>query len=131
MIRKYAPSIIYTHFWGDMNQDHRITFDATQIAIRPIKKPIIKKLLCFETPSSTEWGLGKTPFHPNTFVDISKSIKKKIEAMEKYEHEVEPFPHPRSKKSILSRSNYWGTFIGMENVEPFMLMRELSNLNSI
>ncbi len=42
-IKKWNPSIIYTHFWGDVNQDHRVLFEATIIAARPTPNSKIKK----------------------------------------------------------------------------------------
>ena len=36
VVKNWSPSIIYTHYWGDMNQDHRRLFEATKIATRPI-----------------------------------------------------------------------------------------------
>ena len=72
-IKRWKPTIVYTHFWGDVNQDHRVLFDATMIATRPTPNSKINKVICYETPSSTEWGNEK--FFPNYFVDIQKVSK--------------------------------------------------------
>ena len=60
MIRKYAPSIIYTHFWNDLNIDHSLTAKATLTATRPGSPTSVKKILAYEVPSSTEWQIDSS-----------------------------------------------------------------------
>jgi LmbE family N-acetylglucosaminyl deacetylase len=122
-IKKWNPSIIYTHFWGDVNQDHRVLFEATIIATRPTPNSKIKKIICYETPSSTEWGYQQ--FNPNYFIDISKVKKVKIKAFQQYKDEIKSFPHPRSEESIMNRSNYWGSSVGIKNAEAFFILRDI------
>ena len=122
-IKKWNPSIVYTHFWGDVNQDHKVLFDATIIATRPTPNSKINKVICYETPSSTEWG--NQNFKPNHFINIQKVSKMKIKAFQQYRNEIKKFPHPRSKQSILIRSNYWGSSIGIENAEAFIILRDI------
>ena len=43
-IKKISPNIIYTHYWEDVNQDHRKMFEATLIACRPTPNSSIKQL---------------------------------------------------------------------------------------
>ena len=122
-IKKWKPEIIFTHFWGDVNQDHRKLFEATMIAVRPSPSSKIKQVICYEVPSSTDWGLCK--FVPNYFVDISSTINKKINAMKKYKNEIEKYPHPRSLESIKNRSAYWGSSIGKTFAESFFIVRKI------
>jgi len=122
-IKKWNPTIVYTHFWGDVNQDHKVLFEATIIATRPTPNSKIKKIICYETPSSTEWGYQQ--FNPNYFIDISKVKKIKIKAFQQYKEEVKIFPHPRSKESILSRSEYWGSSVGIKNAEAFFILKDI------
>ena len=122
-ISKIKPEIIFTHFWGDVNQDHRRIFEATQIATRPLPDASIKKIICYETPSSTEWGLES--FNPNFFVKIDKTIKKKMKAVNCYKNEIRKSPHPRSTESIIIRSQYWGNVVGVNHAESFIVLREI------
>jgi len=124
LIKKINPTTVYTHFWGDVNQDHRYTFDATLIATRPLPSSKIEKLICFETPSSTEWGYPHQQFSPNLFVDVKRFMDKKLKAFSQYKFEIEKYPHPRSKESLISRSKYWGSLNGIENAESFYIVRE-------
>ena len=73
IIKKINPNIIFTHHFGDLNLDHRITFRAVLTATRPIKNCSVKELYSFEIPSSTEWNFQRKyeAFFPNIFEDIS------------------------------------------------------------
>jgi len=126
VIKELKPEIVYSHFWGDLNQDHQMVFNATSIAVRPLPGSTIKKFLCFETPSSTELSIRSQSFHPNFFVKINKALmKKKIQALEQYKGELRPHPHPRSKEAIANRASHWGTQNGLEYAEAFMSVREI------
>lgn len=125
-IRDINPHIIYTHHSGDINKDHRIVFDATMVAARPTPDNRVKKIYCYETPSSTEWGPSSIkPFKPNVYVDIEKFIDIKLKAMEAYISELRNYPHPRSIEALRIISQYRGIEVGLRNAEAFMLMREL------
>ena len=126
VIEEVKPSIIYTHSRMDTNQDHRVVFEATLIAARPLPESSVKRILSYETLSSTEWRvLPNQMFTPNYFVDISKYIDKKIKAFSCYTTEAKDFPHPRSAKGIRSLAEYRGISIGVEAAEAFVLIREL------
>ena len=126
-IQAYDPTIVYTHYWGDVNQDHRRMFEATLIACRPTPNSSIKQLLCYETPSSTEWGNPFKNNQPTRFVNIEKFIERKIKAVANYSGEIKPFPHPRSKKAIKNRAMFWGSSIGIKYAEAFYVVREIEN----
>ena len=66
-VKKIKPIIVFTHSKHDLNIDHRITFESTLTACRPLKESSVKKLLCFEIASSTEWAFGSfsNNFKPN------------------------------------------------------------------
>ena len=126
-IQKINPEIVYTHHRGDLNIDHRITFNAVLTACRPIDGNPVKKLLSFEVPSSTEWNVqdASTNFNPNVYEDISETIDQKTDAMSAYQNEIRLSPHPRSVEKIRSLAETRGTAAGMNFAEAFMLIREL------
>lgn len=119
------PDVIYTHYPGDLNIDHQITFKAVMTAFRPIKGGTVKEIYSFEIPSSTEWNvpLEAPYFAPNYFVDISNTLKLKINALKEYKSEIRPFPHPRSTKAIKFIANRWGIQVGIEAAEAFVVVR--------
>ena len=119
-----VPDVVYTHYEYDLSMDHRLTFQATLTAFRPVwDKPIT--ILSFELPSGTDWASQSQAFAPNVFVDIKKYQRKKLDALAEYKTEIREFPHPRSKLSLIVRAQYWGTFVGLEFAEPFKLIREV------
>jgi len=119
---KVKPDIVYTHHRRDLNIDHKITYNATLTACRPIKKESVKEIYSFEVPSSTEWNYPNL-FSPNIFVDVTNSIDKKIEALKAYKTEIRKFPHPRSAESIKNIAKRWGCSSGLRFAEAFEAIR--------
>jgi LmbE family N-acetylglucosaminyl deacetylase len=122
-VKSVKPEIVYTHFGGDVNQDHRAIFEATLIALRFNRS--VKKLFCYETLSSTEFGPIK--FESNHYVDISKTLKTKIEAMKGYRKELKAYPHPRSLAGIRLAAKSRGLFMGVKAAEAFRLIRSFES----
>lgn len=126
-VKEIKPDIIYTHYDGDLNIDHQITYRAVLTATRPIEGYFVKEIYQFETVSSTEWsfGAGKAFFSPNVFIDIEEHFQKKCEAMKKYQSELCSFPHPRSLKMLECIAQKWGGTVGKQYVEAFELVRKV------
>lgn len=97
-------------------------------ACRPIEKnkKFLKKILFYETLSSTEWSY-KEKFRPNLYVDITNTIKYKIRSLKLYKSEIRNFPHPRSAMGVEVLAKKRGSEIGMKYAESFMIYRELEN----
>ena len=125
-VRKWEPRVVYTHFLGDLNRDHRIVAEAAMVACRPLSL-FIEGLFGFETPSSTEWS-GTYTFSPNHFVDISATLEHKLQAMGSYPSEVGEDPHPRSLNRLRQRAQYWGSWVMMGAAEPFVLYRQVRRI---
>ena len=127
-IQKYAPETVYTHHWGDLNVDHRTSFNALITACRPTPDQCVNKIFCFEVPSSTGWGASgvDNQFQPNHFVDISDTIDAKMEALSKYDLELRDYPHARSLESVRALSQYRGTTMGVKHAEAFLMYRSIS-----
>ena len=124
----FKPEIIFTHHGGDTNVDHRQTFDAVITATRPMSHEVVKTIITFETPSSTEWQAFNHPnyFKPNLFLEVSKKdVDAKIKGMESYEFEKRKYPHPRSPKALEIQCQRNGVIVGKEYAEAFMLIRSI------
>ena len=123
----FKPDIVYTHYYGDRNIDHRITYDAVMTATRPTNNNSVKEIYTFETPSSTEWGFNgqHMTFNPNVFVDVKNTFSNKLKAMSCYKSELRDYPHPRSLKSLEIIAKRWGTVVDKEFVEAFQLIRKI------
>ena len=120
------PEIVYTHHWGDLNIDHRRTFDAVLTACRP-PGSTVKKILCFEVLSSTEWTAqtAENAFMPNLYVDITNTLEKKISALKEYRSEIRPYPHPRSPEGAEILAKMRGIIVGKRAAEAFHIVREI------
>ncbi len=128
-IRLHKPKIIFTHFENDLNIDHQIIYKAVLTASRPLSKTFVKKIYSFEIPSSTDFSLSRNSkkiFNPNFFVEVEKTIQKKLDLLKLYKDEIKKWPHPRSLKSIKNLSMHRGSQIGKKYAEAFILVRELN-----
>ncbi|GAB6282479.1 MAG: PIG-L family deacetylase [Ignavibacterium sp.] len=123
---EFEPEIIFTHHGGDLNIDHKKTFEAVLTATRPMHTEKVKTIISFETPSGTEWRASADPFHfvPNLFFEVSKeNMQAKINAMESYEYEKREYPHPRSPEALEILAERWGIVVGKKYAEAFCLVR--------
>lgn len=121
------PQIIYTHYSGDLNIDHRRTFQAVLTACRPQPGRSVREIFSCEVLSSTEWAEPRPDqaFIPNTFVDISDTLELKMKAMASYKTELREWPHTRSLKAIEHLARWRGTCVGVEAAEGFMQIRRI------
>ncbi len=126
-IASVEPQVIYTHHAGDLNIDHRIAHQAVVTAARPLPGSAAPTLLFFETPSSTEWQTpaSSAVFAPNWFVDITRTLPKKMKALGAYGAEMRDYPHPRSMQAVESLARWRGACIGVAAAEAFMLGRHV------
>lgn len=122
-VRDIKPQIIYTHHLGDLNADHRITAQAVLTAFRPLPGSSVEAIYGFEVPSSTEWGLD--PFVPDTFVDVTSYLPRKMEALRAYDVEMREFPHPRSYEAVSSLARWRGSIAGLKLAEAFKAYRRI------
>lgn len=125
-VRKHAPAIVYTHHWADLNHDHTRSSECVVTACRPAPEQMVRRILCFEVPSSTGWrGPQRDAFDPNWFVDISKTLAVKLAALAAYAHELRDFPHPRSHEAVTHLARWRGATVGVDAAEAFVLVRNL------
>jgi LmbE family N-acetylglucosaminyl deacetylase len=128
VIIELCPTLIFTHFPGDLNVDHQKVFEAVLVAARPQNNSTVKEILCFEVPSSTEWStqVHRQGFSPNYFVDVSGYEHKKFQALQVYESEMREFPHPRSYEAIDALMKWRGAAANLKLAESFHLVRRIS-----
>ena len=125
-VAEIKPEIVYLHHGGDLNQDHRGVFKAAMIALRGYLKPAARRVLCFETVSTTEQApqVPGWQFSPNYFVDVTATLDEKIAALDIYDDELVPFPHPRSAECLRALAQVRGSTVGLRAAEAFQLIRE-------
>jgi len=112
---------IFTHHYDDLNIDHRIAYEATITAARPLANSKVNMIVSFEAISSTDW---KHPyqFRPNLFVDISTTLKQKKQSLKEYGNEIRKFPHPRSLETVEAVAKRWGSLYGYKSAEAFEII---------
>ena len=121
LIRKLKPQIIYTTPNNDYNEDHKIVYESTLVAARPISN-FITQIFSYEIPNYT-----KTPFEANVYENISKEFTTKIKAFKQYKSEVRKMPHPRSFEYIEALAKLRGMESGFLKAEAFRLIRHSKN----
>lgn len=126
-INRLKPELVFTQHGGDLNQDHVITYRAALTATRPTAGHPVRRVLAYEVGSSTEWSFQsfEPVFRPNAFFDIDGFLEKKIAAMEIYESEARPFPHPRSARALRAAAERWGSASGLLAAEAFAVVRDI------
>jgi len=125
-VQEVQPEVVYVCHRGDNNQDHRAVFQAAMVALRSASNPRVRRVLCYETPSSTDQApsVPETAFLPNVYVNIADCLGKKLEALRCYQTESRPFPHPRSEAAVRLLAQRRGIEGGFEAAEAFLLLRD-------
>jgi len=113
IITRYQPTIVYTHSLADRHQDHRTVHQATMVASRSVPS-----VYGYQAPSSD------LQFHPQTFVDVTDQMERKIElvSLHKTQAAIRPYMRP---DHLRSTATYWGRFAGFRSVEPLEVYREV------
>lgn len=127
VVDEVKPEVVYTTPRNDINQDHRIVFDCTLVATRPLPHCPVRRLLSYEIGPTTRFGLpsGSDSFTPNVYVDISDFLERKLQVMNLYETELREYPHPRSLQGLRLLAQERGFSVGLKAAECFELIREL------
>jgi LmbE family N-acetylglucosaminyl deacetylase len=124
-ITETGADVIFTHDPGDLNEDHRVTSRACQVAARLSQRrpgvPPLRALFFMEVLSSTDWVFpgGAHPFTPDAFFPAEATLEKKIEALTAYSGVMRSFPHPRSVEILRGLAAYRGGQSGIPHAEAF------------
>lgn len=124
--RRIRPDVVYVHHWGDLNIDHRVTFDAVMAAFRPLPGEPPVAIYAYEVPSATGWAgpSAAAAFVPTHYVGIAGPVlDHKIAAMESYASERRAWPHPRAPEALRAWAAYRGSQVGLEAAEAFVTVR--------
>lgn len=124
LVNDLKPQIIYTHHYGDLNIDHRITHQAVMTCCRPTPENTVSEIYTFEVMSSTEWNTPSiNPFVPQMYVDIGDYLNIKLSALEAYDEEMRNSPHSRSIEHLQALAIHRGHCCGIKAAEGFMVER--------
>lgn len=124
--KKVQPEIMYLPNRNDAHSDHAAVFDAAVACTKWFRSPWVKKVMCYETLSETDFSprVDASGMSPNVFVDIASFLEKKLEILKLYKSEIGEFPFPRSEKALRALAAIRGAASGFDAAEGFMLLRE-------
>lgn len=118
--------VVFTHHNGDVNVDHKLTFEAVMTACRSFPGQQVKGIFSFPTYSGTEWIASTEPkqYISNVHISLTKEdIDAKCKAIECYEFEKRKFPHPRSSQALKVYAQAEGVKVGVPYAESLCLVR--------
>ena len=119
IMNQYKPDIVFTHFVFDTHQDHIRTAHSTISAARRQNT-----ILLYEPINPS--GQGYIAFRPQVYIDISKTINKKIDALRAHQSQYKKY-NEKWIDGVTARSKFRGFEMGTEYAECFEVVRaELS-----
>lgn len=107
---KYKPETVLTHTVNDVHQDHRLVGWLSLSAFRNIPH-----LLAYETPRATG------AFNPTYFVDISKHVQYKWDALKC--HISQKQKRYLAYESMINLSTFRGSQVNLSAAEAFEVVR--------
>jgi len=127
VINEVQPNIIYLPFKSDVHSDHRAIFNASYSCTKSFRYPFIEKIYMVETLSETEFAPStkEDSFIPNSFVNITDYMDKKIEIIQIFKSEIALHPFPRSERNLRALATIRGATCGCEYAESFLLLKEI------
>jgi N-acetylglucosamine malate deacetylase 1 len=125
--RKVQPDKLFVPFVGDIHMDHQRVFLSSIVAARPNNSLAPKEVYAYETLSETNWNAPYLApnFVPNVFIDISSHLETKLEAMQMYASQIQPFPSERSEEGLRALATLRGATVGRFAAEAFCLIRQI------
>lgn len=126
LVQKIMPEVVFIPHFGDMQRDHALVSEAVMVAVRPKYEGTVRYVYSYETLSETEWNIphAANSFIPNTFVDITPFLQKKLDAMSCFTTQLCAFPNPRSLGAVEALAKLRGSTMGSQAAEAFALVRE-------
>lgn len=126
-LQKIRPDVLYVPFLYDLHRDHREIFHAFSVAWRPTSEigRAIKEVYAYETQSETHWNAAylEPGFIPNTWVDISEYLERKVEALQCFQSQMRPHPEARSIEAIRALAVWRGSQMHVAAAEAFVAVR--------
>lgn len=123
VIKKLEPEMLIIPDYNDAHSDHKKVFDRCYASSKVFRFPYIKKIVCMEIISETDFGRPENPFIPNYYIDITKYIENKLEACAIYNTEIGESPFPRNLENIRALAALRGSAAGVRYAEAFRIIK--------
>lgn len=129
LIRDLKIDTLFIPHRGDIHKDHRVIFESSLVAARPINNTPVRRVYAYETLSETEWAapFSDDVFYPTLFIELTEAeLRQKIASFQCYTTpRRKEFPHSRSDEGIKTLARYRGATIERPYAESFMIIREI------
>jgi len=115
LARENKIDLIFTHWFGDINTDHKATWEISRTAFRNVKN--------FVMYQSNSYNDHVNNFEPNLFFSFNKdqyNLKEKI--LSQYKNEWSK-REQRWRKEIFDREKFWGFLSGNDYAEGFQISK--------
>jgi LmbE family N-acetylglucosaminyl deacetylase len=126
-VNELQPELVLIPSGADYDQDHLAVFETAVAALRPIApvfgKWLVPHVLVYES-AKVMWWSGDVP-RPQSFVDITTVLDRKLEALAAYATQARPSPHIRSEEAVRAMACLRGKEIGVEYAEAFGVLRTI------
>jgi len=122
-VKKNNPDAIFIPF-PDRHIDHRVVFDSSIVASRPVGKSFPRYVFLYETLSETHWNVPDVEpnFNPNFFINIDNEIKSKLKALSFYKSQIKN-KSSRSLDAVEALARFRGSQNGCKFAEAFKVVR--------
>lgn len=122
-VRATNPEWVLLPF-PDRHIDHRVIFDASVVACRPVHPDAPRVVLAYETLSETHWNApGIEPaFGPELYVDTTDYMDRKQAALNCYASQIHNAPS-RSVEACMALAKFRGSQNGCGYAEAFKVIR--------
>lgn len=128
-VKDVRPEVVFVPNRSDAHSDHRVASRAVAAVLKPfhMRSLGIRRVLACEVLSETDAAppLAEMAFVPNVFVDVSATLRRKIDIMKLYTTELQSDFLPRTASAVQALARVRGATIGVEYAEAFMLIREV------
>ena len=127
-IRQYMPSIVVTHWVGDLHFEHKLLGQTSLVSCRRVPDSPVRQLWHVSSPME-RWTYGQIerPFTPNLFVDTKKYEYVKRQMLDEYAKcELPEFPDLRSAESVIQYDKQNGRVAGLEMAEAYFKVFEVA-----
>lgn len=113
VVNKYKIDTVFTHWFGDINTDHRAVWEISRTAFRNVRNFLMYQSNSYSDPVNV--------FKPNIFFSYTHeeySLKEKLLSQYGLEWLRR---QERWKREIFEREKYWGFLSGNEYAEGFQI----------
>ena len=115
LARENKIDLVFTHWFGDVNTDHKATWEISRTAFRNVKN--------FVMYQSNSYNDHVNNFKPNLFFSFNKAqynLKEKI--LSQYKNEWSK-REQRWRNEIFDREKFWGFLSGNDYAEGFQISK--------